>query len=271
VGLAPLAQSPHLRRLETLSIDPNADRHSVRALAASPLAAACRPGLGDLLARREWPQEWQKHLENLHNGRLTLWHQRLGDGPIARLAGVSGLARVRELDVGGNDLTVAGLRALLASPHLTGLRLLRLSFNDRLGDEGAELVANCPNLAGLRSLKMSFCAVGDSGAKALAASPYLIELRVLKLWSDRDNPISDEGARAIAQSPNFRRLVALRLRDNAIGDAGAIALAESPHLTDLMHLYISGNRFGPEGEEALRRRFGGRVGFFDGDPYTVGL
>src|SRR5262245_36283067 len=108
-------------------------------------------------------------------------------------------------NVGQTDMTLAGLRALLASPYLTGLRLLRLSFN-QVGDEGAELVAACPRLAGLLSLKMSFCSVGDAGVKALASSPHLTNLRVLKLWGDRGSrALGDEGAKAIAASPNFRR------------------------------------------------------------------
>jgi hypothetical protein len=149
--------------------------------------------------------------------------------------------------------------------------MLRLSFNDALGDTGAQLVAACPALSGLLSLKMSFCNVGDAGVRALAAPPYLTNLRVLKLWNDGPNGIGDAGAKALADSPNVRRLVALRLTANAIGDAGAVALAESPHLGDLMYLSIRNNAYGPIGAEALARRFGPCLQTFSDDPFTVGI
>jgi hypothetical protein len=173
--------------------------------------------------------------------------------------------------VGGNDLTLAGLRAFLASPFLSGLQILRLSFNDALGDPVAELVAACPALSGLLSLKMSFCDVGDAGVRALAASHYLTNLRVLKLWNHGPHRLGDAGAKAMADSPNVRRLVALRLTGNGIGDAGAIALAESPHLGDLMFLLIGNNAYGPIGAEALERRFGTRIRGFSEDPLTLGI
>jgi hypothetical protein len=278
--LAPLADSPHLRGLESLSIG-QADAASCRALAASPLAHACRTGLAERAEYFEWPAEWRPCLSDGRGQSFIAC--KVGAPPfpddwIVRLAQTPALAQVRELDVGQTDMTLAGLRALLASPYLTELRQLRVSFCE-VGDEGAELVAGCAKLAGLLSLKMSFCSVGDAGVQALASSPYLTGLRVLKLWGDGDRTtgrrgersISDDGARAIAGSANFRNLVALRVRENSIGDEGAVALAESPHLNDLMYLYISGNRYGPVGEAALRRRFGSRVGIFTGDPYTVGL
>jgi hypothetical protein len=221
-----------------------------------------------LCARFEWPEEWWSDLNDLAMGRLSLWNRRPGEEAVRGLAELPALAQIRDLDVGGNHLTVPGLRALLASPYLKNLRLLRLSFNDDLGDEGAELVANSPNLAGLLSLKMSFCSVADAGMKALASSPFLTNLRVLKLWDCR---VADEGARALAGSPNFRRLVGLRLTDNGVGDVGAVALAESPHLNDLLYLSVNGNTFSPAGAQALRQRFGQRLRGFTGDPHAVGL
>jgi uncharacterized protein (TIGR02996 family) len=267
LDLVPLAASRGFGDLESLSVGSKASGASLRALDASPLAPACQ-NLPALRARFDWPEEWWSYRDDLARGRLSLWNLHPGEEAIRRLAEVPALAQIRDLDVGGTDLTLPGLRALLASPYLKNLRLLRLSFNDDLGDEGAELVANSPHLAGLLSLKMSFCSVGDAGMKALATSPFVTNLRVLKLWDCR---VADEGASALARSPNFRRLIGLRLTGNAIGDAGAVALADSPFLNDLLYLSVSGNSFGPAGETALRQRFGHRLRIFTDDPHAAGV
>src|SRR5262249_39138799 len=84
----------------------------------------------------------------------------------------------------------------------------------------------------------------------LAACPHLGKLTDLAL-SFNGNNISDEGARALAQSNHLPRLTSLRLDNNNIGPEGARALADSPQLAGLTHLNLNGNHIGGEGARAL--------------------
>ncbi|HKB03335.1 MAG TPA: TIGR02996 domain-containing protein, partial [Gemmataceae bacterium] len=218
----------------------------------------------------DWPERWRRFLSGAHVHRLNLWSERgVRDADLQELLALPAFARLRDLDLGGTAITLAGVRDLVNSHQASGLRRLRLSFNE-LGDELAEVIAAAPTLAGLVSLKLSFCSIGDRGAAALAASPHLRRLTTLKLWGGRGvngptNPIGDAGAAAIADSPTLAKLMGLRLRGNDIGDAGAKALAASPHLKWMRDLNIAENPIGPDGIRALEGRFGGRLGYCIGD------
>ena len=63
---------------------------------------------------------------------------------------------------------------------------------------------------------------------------------VIKLYLC-SNKISDEGAIALAQSPNLKNLNCLSIWRNEIRDGGGKAIAESPHLLKLERLYMSFN------------------------------
>lgn len=65
------------------------------------------------------------------------------------------------------------------------------------------------------------------------------------------NRMGAAGARALANSENFKQLSSLYLQQNNIGAAGAVALANSTHLPQLTTLDLTGNRIGPEGARAL--------------------
>jgi hypothetical protein len=53
----------------------------------------------------------------------------------------------------------------------------------------ATTLARCPDLAGLKRLRLQFAGVGDEGGRALARSPHLSGLEVLNL---EDNALSPE-------------------------------------------------------------------------------
>jgi hypothetical protein len=82
-----------------------------------------------------------------------------------------------------------------------------------------------PCLSRLVSLDLGSYRMGDMGAQAVAESPHLAPLELLGLSS---NYLGPAGARAVAESPHLAALTSLNLGDNRIGDAGAQALAESP-------------------------------------------
>lgn len=200
---------------------------------------------------------------------------------MARLAACPLLARVRELDLTGNDLGNGGVNLLLRSPHLTQVALLDLSFNGlcdggvrllaradtlprlralyltdnrKVSDDGLRALAESPYLGGLHTLDVSGNAVADAGVRAVAGSRSLTRLHTLRLFA---NAIGDAGAAALAGSRLLARLLAkspaLDLRENLIGRPGADALAASPQLAQLVRLDLSGNSLGDAGLTALAR------------------
>ena len=99
------------------------------------------------------------------------------------------------------------LGLLCASPHVSQLETLWL-LDQEFGEQAAALVANGP-FRNLRELSIHDEPVGDNGAKALAEAPTMATLRRLTLSGCR---IGDAGALAIARSP-FLKLEELRLMD----------------------------------------------------------
>jgi hypothetical protein len=106
-----------------------------------------------------------------------------GTDAMAKLAACPYLARVRRLRLDyyhppAGDIGV--IRALLASPHLVGLRsLCWVDYGTETRDEAAALIANCPRLSGLEELGLGI--VTEAAALALARSPNLKGVRQLHL------------------------------------------------------------------------------------------
>jgi len=104
---------------------------------------------------------------------------------LRRLLDTPFLSKLEQLDLSGNNVTYAGVRALTEIARLSNLRWLNLSRNE-LGDTAAEYLARCPYLANLTTLDLHINGIGAAGAAALAASPHLGRLTRLDL---RDNKV----------------------------------------------------------------------------------
>ncbi len=86
-------------------------------------------------------------------------------------------------------------RRLARSRYLS--RLLSLTLRGTVGDAGAQALAACPRLAGLRTLDLAAAGpVGEAGALALAASPHLSGLTLLRLPG---NGLGGEATAALRQ------------------------------------------------------------------------
>jgi uncharacterized protein (TIGR02996 family) len=152
---------------------------------------------------------------------LRLCSNRLGVEGVRALTGNGRtLPGLRSLDLGRTYPSRAGLEALFRSGLAPRLEALRLTGN-QLHAGGAAVLAGAANLAGLRYLDLSMCALRDAGVAELARSPHLTGLRALTLLHNR---ISDEGAQALASAEHLNSLCWLDLRTNTLGDAGAQAL-----------------------------------------------
>jgi hypothetical protein len=133
-------------------------------------------------------------LSNLTNLRvLVVYHNRMY--PLEVLAAnpaLRNLTAVRFHPAHNEDescLPLAGVRALVHSPHLTSLKELHLRASD-LGDEGCADIVRSGILKRLEVLDLRFGRVTDAGARTLAECPDVRRLRRLNL---EDNQLTDAG------------------------------------------------------------------------------
>ena len=142
--------------------------------------------------------------------RLHLYHSK--SYPLQALAQNPALTRLEDVrffphaydggDEGQNAedsgafITLAGVTALVNSPHLRSLRYLQLRASN----------------------------MGDAGAEAIVKSGILKRLKLLDL---RHGRITDEGARTFAACKDVKNLQELDLVNNRLTDAGIAALRES--------------------------------------------
>ncbi len=209
----------------------------------------------------------------IHELRLHQFYWR----EASRLAESRHLRRIRVLDMNdGNRIGISGVEALMASPHLgslsvlklgrnalgsaavraighagyvRNLRILRLERND-LFDDGLTYIADSPALTKLQQLDLSRTRTGDAAVKKLAGSKHIHQLRWLDL---SHNLITDDGLTALANSPVVTEVRDLFLHGNGITDRGVTALSESPHFGRLERLYLHDNQVRDIGAERWQR------------------
>lgn len=167
------------------------------------------------------------HIERLLGGpvasalaALHLRDEPLGeDGVGALAAGAPGT--LRDLDLRAVGLTAGGAEALARCARLGGLKRLGLSGN-RLTPRAARVLSLSHALAGLRALDLSDCRMGDKELRHLTRAkfwPHLVELDL------RGNSFSAAGVRALLDAPRPPELAALVLDGLALGGSGRAALA----------------------------------------------
>jgi hypothetical protein len=124
--------------------------------------------------------------------------------PLDRLAKNASLKNLRELNChphaleGGDEpyIQLRHLRALCKSPHLTALTHLHLHLAN-FGDAGVEEIIKTGMLKRLKVLDFRHGLVTDEGAKALAASPDIKNLEHLDLsW----NQLTNDGVNALKKT-----------------------------------------------------------------------
>lgn len=279
-----LADTPQLGTLRTLTAR-GLWAEALGVLVASPHAGGLRalrlpsnnlgnPGLAALVRFANLAG-----LEELDLSALGR-HERYHHDPVIRAGGMGllmswpGLARVRSLNLTGNDVSRDGLRALFRSPHAGGLKELSLrdgrldgqamaEFHsavptlqlesldlgqNMLKEVGAEYVALSPCLKGLRALRLDRCEVSRDGAELFARKAgFLDGLRVLDVSHNHFGPF---GLRALLRR-NPSALHTLRMRDNDLFDKGVESLAAAPQSDSLLELDLSQNGLGPAAAQAL--------------------
>lgn len=208
------------------------------------------------------------------------YHEHYYEDPIINaagmeaLAGWAGLARVRSLTLSGSNVRMAGLRALVRSPHAGALRKLSLrscrfdgkalaEFNSArphlrlealdlgenvLKERGAEHVAIAPCLRELKALRLDRCEITLSGARVFTKkASFLGGLRLLDASHNHFGP-SGLAALLACEPPSLHTL---QMRDNDLFDQGAEHLAASPASDALLEVDLSQNSLGSDAARAL--------------------
>ncbi len=191
----------------------------------------------------------------------------------AALAKWPGMARLRALNLSGNDVRSRGLRTLLRSRYAIGLKELRLRTNgldakamkefgearpelqldvldlgeNLIGDIGPSDLALASCLAQLKVLELDRCEMHLSGARWLVTALFIDSLRRLNL---NHNSFGPEGLyRLLEKKPPF--LHTLQMVDNDLGDEGAAHLAESPASAALLDVNLAQNGLRDQAAQSL--------------------
>jgi uncharacterized protein (TIGR02996 family) len=264
---ADLARATPLRSVRLRALG-----HAMPQVAASPLLGQVEAL--DLRDNALVAGDLQTLLASPHLGRLRelgLWRCNLHDQDLEDLGRWTRLPGLEGLKLGLNPLTSRGLRALLGSGRLAGLRrlelavlqaevelghvaasaplprLTRLSLRQcELGRAGVQAIAWSDQLAGLRSLSLEGNSPGASGFAALAPSPLLGQLTDLDLTATAPDA---SGLRSLAASSRLGALRRLVLSHNDL--AGRLAALVPARLPSPRSLAISGANLGPDDARAL--------------------
>jgi uncharacterized protein (TIGR02996 family) len=102
-------------------------------------------------------------------------------------------------------------------------------------------------------VRLSVAWGSDRDIAAVVRSKALRNLRHLGVWHGK---VTDGGMVKLAAWPSATVLQTADLKDNPITDDGAFALADSPYLAQLRWLDLHGTQIGSVGQKRLRERFG---------------
>ena len=115
----------------------------------------------------------------------------------------------------------------------------------------------------LRELNLGGCGIGDEGLRQIVYD-HEADLPALTRLDLSGNGITDDGVLSLVNSALWPRLKDLVLGGNPIGDRAATTLAGAPP-SGLEHLnlrFTAIGQPGQPGQQALLRRFGGRIDLF---------
>jgi Ran GTPase-activating protein (RanGAP) involved in mRNA processing and transport len=241
--LADVLQSPDLPGVRTLHIFCGkvamtafagvADGAAFRDLAALDLSQSYVEDEGaSILATVDFPA--------LRSLRLSSC--RIRDEGVRALARAPWLTGLEWLHLNGNDLS-SGTTELLAAP-LASLRWLELG-GAQVTPAGLAVLTASPYLQKLEILSLDGNFLGNAMGTLFAASDALPALRVLDL---NDPNFTGEGLRALARWPGLARLEALNFSPVTADEDGLATLRSSPHYNPRMRIAIAGLLWNPTEE-----------------------
>ena len=197
-------------------------------------------------------------LKSLTVHELHISSCNIGDPGLQSLEQLEYAPSIQTLDLSNNNLTVAGIHALTASPCFSNLRRLNLAGNSFIEKNANSSKTACAWLAAciqngpldsLRDLDVSQTFCGIEGAKALLGCRS--SLKVLTLFGNR---LGSDGFVALSKDleGGHPRLESLDLGGNEATEAGVVALLQpltrpqqNEQTNTLRLLVVGGNQGGP--------------------------
>ena len=205
---------------------------------------------------------------------LELMYEFDPDDPLGPVVRSPPFPSLRSLDLSGCAFEARGVRRLAVAPLLSTLHALDLSYCD-VGTRALSDLLQAPHLTGLRRLLVRGCDVETADVRALVAYPWralewldlsdndlgpvagellgasahAVRLRYLDV--SKNLTFGDRGVKALARSPRFGSLRALRLYQCGLTPAGLAALAGAGWLANLTWLGAAANYIGVRGIKAL--------------------
>ncbi len=157
----------------------------------------------------------------------------------------------------GEEWGPRACKLVAASPAGIDLRMVSMR-GAPIGDVGVEILLGTPVLASAHYLGIERCGLTDRGVELLAQSPQVNGLRELSLCN-RDgietgppNAIGESGARSLAASPHLSQLERLDLWNTGVGDRGLEAIVASLYLRRLSSITAWGTRLSREGASRVK-------------------
>jgi uncharacterized protein (TIGR02996 family) len=127
------------------------------------------------------------------------------------------------LEVLARNASLGKLTGLWLRPHGLGCNVPPSGAYIDLA--GIKALVRSPHLGGLTHLRLQLCNMGDAGCAEIVHSGIVKRLKVLELTYGE---ITDEGARLLAGCPDLRNLELLDLSHNSLTEAGRQALGALP-------------------------------------------
>jgi Ran GTPase-activating protein (RanGAP) involved in mRNA processing and transport len=231
------------------------EESSLEGLRALAEAGLLNDGGDDLCA--SWLQKTDERVAFNDGGKVTtlnLGGMRLRQGLPCNSVVFLGFEDLRSLNLGGTDLPIADIAAVLG--YLGAIESLHLSGNG-LGDDGAKQIAawlETTKPKHLIKLDLRYNDIGGVGMEALCCQG--LQHTNVAYWHMEGNNIGDDGCAALSKGlllPDFK-LQELFLGANQIGPDGAIHLAaalKNNNNSLLSKLYLEGNHIGHTGATAM--------------------
>lgn len=227
-----------------------------------------------------------KRAGNIHGLELHN-HKKMSDSAFSLLTEAEHFDALKSLGFDSIlSMRLDHVEALLAAPCAVSLETLSISHSLELGDQVVDAIHAAPHTKKLKTLKLSGVKLTGAALEKLADSSKLPALTSLDITrNDRvdaasvvqllESPfaaqldsfhvdwsaLGDDGARAIASSPNVHRMENLVLKNAALSIEGVRALLTSERLPSLKFLAVWGNNttYTDEEMEATRAEFAGKV------------
>jgi len=115
---------------------------------------------------------------------LNLSNNSIGDEGCKHIANSKILINIERIILNDCDISQNGVKALCQSPIIKFLKILSFSNNQKINNEAAQSIAECPYFFNLNELFLDGCSLTIQGIGKICSSRNLARLRLLKIFGE---------------------------------------------------------------------------------------